>query len=65
MGKRLSELKPLPRAVIVGLAAAIAVLMGGFVAFRVLGSGSVLGDVRVLGAELGGSSEIDAAARVD
>lgn len=55
----------MPRAVIVGLAAAIAVLMGGFVAFRVLGSGSVLGDVRVLGAELGGSSEIDAAARVD
>jgi vancomycin resistance protein YoaR len=55
----------LTRAIIVGLAVALVVLIGGFAAFRVLGSGSVLGDVRLLDTELGGLSEVDAATSVD
>lgn len=46
-------------------AAVLALLLGGFGAFRVLGSGSVLGDVRVLGAPIGGLPEPDAALVID
>jgi vancomycin resistance protein YoaR len=65
LGKRLSDLEPLTRAVVVGLAAVLLVMIGGFSAFRVLGAGSVLGDVRLIESELGGLSELDAAEVID
>jgi hypothetical protein len=60
LGNRLSDLDPLTRAAILGLSAVLALLIGGFGAFRVLGSGSVLGDVELLGISIGGLSEPDA-----
>ncbi|MDH3250269.1 MAG: peptidoglycan binding domain-containing protein, partial [Acidimicrobiia bacterium] len=65
MGTRLSDLNPLTRAVVLGIAGVLAVLIGGFGAFRVLGSGSVLGDVQLLGASIGGLTEPDAALAID
>ncbi len=58
---RLSDLDPLTRAVVVGVAAVLALSIGGFGAFRLLGSGSVLGDVELLGMSIGGLAEPDAA----
>lgn len=65
LGTRISELKPLTRAVVLGLASVILVLIGGFGAFRLLGSGSVLGDVHVNGVELGGATAADAAIQIE
>lgn len=61
LGNRLSELDPLARAVVLGLTAVLALVIGGFAVFRVMGSGSVLGDVRVLDTPLGGADEAEAA----
>lgn len=52
------------RAAAIVVVAALAAVLGGFGAFRLLGSGSVLGDVRVLDAELGGLSEEAASERL-
>ena len=65
LGNRLSDLDPLTRAVVLGLAAVLALLIGGFGAFRVLGSGSVLGDVQLLGVSIGGLTEPDAERAID
>lgn len=65
LGNRLSELNPLTRAVVLGLAAVLALLIGVFGAFRVLGSGSVLGDVELLGVGIGGLTETEAALEID
>ncbi len=65
LGNRLSELDPLTRAIVLGLAAVLVVLIGGFGAFRVLGSGSVLGDVQLLGTGLGGMTEAEAEMSID
>ena len=65
LGNRLSDLNPLTRAVVLGVAAVIALTIGGFGAFRVLGSGSVLGDVGLLGVSIGGLTEPDAELAID
>lgn len=65
LGNRLSDLDPLTRAVVLGLVAVLALLIGGFGAFRVLGSGSVLGDVELLGVSIGGLTEPDADRAID
>ncbi len=65
LGNRLSDLDPLTRAIVLGLTAVLALSIGGFGAFRVLGSGSVLGDVELLGVSIGGLTEPDAALAID
>ena len=65
LGNRLSDLDPLTRAVLLGLSAVLALMIGGFGAFRVLGSGSVLGDVELLGVSIGGLPEPDAAVTIE
>jgi vancomycin resistance protein YoaR len=60
LGNRLSDLNPLTRAVVLGVVAVVALTIGAFGAFRVLGSGSVLGDVELLGVSIGGLTEPDA-----
>lgn len=59
LGKLLSDLNPFARAIVLGVAALVVVIIGGFGVFRMLGAGSVLGDVRVLGLELGGLDETE------
>ena len=65
LGNRLSDLSPLTRAVVLGLAAVLALMIGAFGAFRVFGSGSVLGDVELLGVAIGGLTEEEAAQAID
>ena len=60
VGKLLSELNPVARAVVLGVAGILLLVVGGFGAFRMFGSGGVLGDVRVLNLQLQGMEELEA-----
>ena len=65
VGNRISELKPLTRAAVLGISSVLLLSIGSFCAFRLVGSGSVLGDVRVNGVELGSQSMTEATATID
>lgn len=56
----MSELSALARAVIFTVIGLIVLVVGSFAAFRMVGAGSVLGDVRVHGSEVGGLAQQDA-----
>ena len=61
----MSELNSVTRAIIFGLAGIVILIVGAFGVFRLLGSGSVLGDVTVNGVAIGGMTRSEAESTLD